>query len=217
LNDNRKEAKMTDPDARLFVAVPLSSDMKQTLISWSNELKKHFPFRKWVDRDDLHITLQFLGNTPHERIANIEIAIREALALAAPFELVIMALGTFGRPANPSILWAGIGGQTDQLHNLQQLISGRLATIGYKPEERPFHPHLTLARNYNAEEPFDRELLDKFVIPSTPSGDPLHWKTDEIVLYTSHIGRRPSMYEAISRFPLQEACSSYDTIVLGES
>ncbi|RAP73186.1 RNA 2',3'-cyclic phosphodiesterase [Paenibacillus montanisoli] len=179
---------------RLFAAVSVPDSVKQLLSSWCNDIEEQLPFRKWVHEQDYHITLQFLGDTPSERVSAIISALREAAAAAQTFELGMTSLGVFGRPATPSILWAGVEGDLTQLQLLQKSVSQLLEPLGFVPEERRFHPHLTIARNYTGEEPFERSLLDRYNVPAAAA---VTWSVDAITLYKSRLQQRP-MYEALS-------------------
>jgi 2'-5' RNA ligase len=182
---------------RLFVAVPLPSEIKLVVNDWMNEIKPHLPFRKWVHYEDLHITLQFLGDTLSDRVSLITHTLQEISALTNPLWLRVESLGLFGRPTHPSVLWAGVGGDLTGLHSLQQLVARALTPLGFTPEERAFHPHLTLARNYTGTTHFERDKLSDLPVPSSQLDDLLAWKSQGIILYRSHLNKRP-MYETIS-------------------
>lgn len=182
---------------RLFVAVPVPPGVKHVIASWINELQPRLPFRKWVHPEDLHITLQFLGDTPSESVPRIYQVLKEIMTVARPFTLRVESLGFFGRSTQPSVLWASVGGDVEGIHGLQQKVTDALTPLGFKPEERNFHPHLTLARNYTGTIPFDRSMLSSFIRPNSAVDDLLSWKSNEVTLYRSHLNKKP-MYEAIS-------------------
>ncbi|BBH22913.1 RNA 2',3'-cyclic phosphodiesterase [Paenibacillus baekrokdamisoli] len=188
---------------RLFVAVPLPEKWKLILAAWCDELKQQLPsFRKWTSPEDYHLTLQFLGDVPAIHVQDISQALQEAMAAGIPpFELAIENLGLFGRPENPRVLWAGIGGDSEHLHQLHTAVAAALTPLGYPAEERAYHPHLTLARQYNGNLPFEPETWSGRPLPTDSFGEILRWQVDEIVLYTSHLGSLP-MYEAVERFSL---------------
>ncbi|MBP3966839.1 RNA 2',3'-cyclic phosphodiesterase [Paenibacillus lignilyticus] len=185
---------------RLFAAVSVPDTIKQSLSILCEDIKSELPFRKWAHMDDYHITLQFLGDTPSALVPAISTALREAASVPA-FELRVASLGVFGRPIRPSVLWAGVEGDVEQLHKLQQNVARKLKPLGLMPESRSYNPHLTLARNYAGVESFELSRLSGFKVPTTPSGSPLQWTAKAITLYQSHLQRRP-MYEAISVAPL---------------
>lgn len=194
---------MTDSSLRLFVAVPLPSELKQPLSNWSEKLRQELPFRKWVHSSDLHITLQFLGDAPSRQLHAIADALRSGtFSGMSSFELTLDRLRLFGRTDNPSVLWIGVTGGLSPLHALQQAVVSALAPLGFKAESRPYHPHITLARNYNGVRPFDQELPDRFAAPAAPDGAPLGWTVDHIVLYSSNLNQPPPFYKELERVPL---------------
>ncbi len=193
-------------ETRLFVAVPIPAALKRSAAEWTESLRHELPsFRKWVYPDDYHITLQFLGNVPQSRIQLLTEALKKAISPwrehGAPFELAIEGLGVFGRPKSPSILWAGVGGDTNQLHELHGIVTAALAPLGYKAEERAFNPHLTLARKYDGIAPFEAEQWVGHQSPAAASGEAQRFPVQELVLYASHLGRIP-MYEPVVTIPL---------------
>lgn len=193
---------MTRSSSRLFVAVPLPSGGKSALSAYMNKWKRDLSFRNWVHPEDFHITLQFLGDTPEDRLPGLSDAIQEAVRTASPFRLSVEGLGLFGRPGNPSILWAGVTGELGPLQELQHKITSALSPLGYPPETRPFNPHLTVARKYTGTGTFDPALLRELAAPDTVSEDAIHWTVDEIVLYESRHKRPAPMYHVVFRYPL---------------
>lgn len=195
---NRSQAEKAS-SMRLFVAVLLPDEIKQELSKWSSFLQQQpqFTFRKWVHPEDLHITLQFLGDIPSARIPHIIECLQASVTTRSPFQICIKSLGTFGRPNYPSVLWGSIDGQIDQLRSLQQQVVSKLTPLGFAPEERPYSPHLTLARKYNRDEPFDPSALSHYHAPFSAEEQPLQWQSSSIVLYATHMHRQP-MYEAVS-------------------
>ncbi|QYR20882.1 RNA 2',3'-cyclic phosphodiesterase [Paenibacillus sp. sptzw28] len=193
---------MSPSSSRLFVAVPLPAGSKIAFALFLNEWKQLVPFRNWVHPEDLHITLQFLGDTPAESLPALSAAIRDAVSSTLPFRLSIEGLGLFGRPENPSILWAGIAGELNPLHELQRKISSALSPLGFQPDARPFNPHLTIARKFTGSSPLDPAHLRKLAAPEALSESPIQWTVDEIVLYESRLGRPAPMYDPIFRCPL---------------
>lgn len=182
---------------RLFVAVPVPPGIKHVFASWFDQIKLHLSFRKWVHHEDLHITLQFLGDTPSGRVLHINQVLQDIMTVTSPLSLHVESLGFFGRSTQPSVLWAGVGGDIEGLHNLQKQVTEALTPLGFSPEKRSFHPHLTLARNHIGKTPFDRNMLSTLTMPNSSQEELLSWRSNGIMLYRSHLNKRP-MYEAIS-------------------
>lgn len=179
---------------RLFVAVPLPSELKAKVGTVAEELKRQLRFKKWAHPDDLHITLKFIGEVPSSSVAAIEGALERIAARSNPFPLRLQGAGTFGVPQSPRILWIGLGGKLQPLQSLQADTERELAELGYEPERRRFSPHLTLARQYSGGGPANVEPLASLF--REEDGQAPQWTVDRLVLYRSHLGRTP-MYEAI--------------------
>lgn len=141
---------------RLFVAVDPSQEIVEAIDAAVAPLREASPRQKWSAIDKLHLTLVFLGARPAEQVAAIEAALGEVAARHAPFELMARGAGTFGSSARPRVLWVGLEGAVDALASLQREVEAALIPFGHTPEERPFHPHLTLARARHPRG--DREL-----------------------------------------------------------
>jgi 2'-5' RNA ligase len=101
---------------------------------------------RWVRPEAIHLTLKFFGDIPENAVANIAMVMDEAAAGEAPLTLMIGGAGVFPDQRRPQVLWLGMDGDVPRLLNFQKEIEGRLRIAGFPAEERPFRPHLTLAR-----------------------------------------------------------------------
>jgi RNA 2',3'-cyclic 3'-phosphodiesterase len=131
---------------RVFIAVPLPGDLKAKLASIQQELR-HLPLEAaWVREDGFHITLKFLGEVDSNQIGPISSRMLETAQCYQPFSLTLCGVGVFPHESKPRVLWVGIHDATGLMGQLQQTLEARLTPLGYPAEERPFAPHLTLAR-----------------------------------------------------------------------
>ena len=94
----------------------------------------------------LHITLHFFGQTPLERLGDIESAMKQAASGLKPFEMATGRAGTFGR-RDSSVLWLGIEGGAGELRELQAGLEKALTEKGFPSEGREFKAHITLGRD----------------------------------------------------------------------
>jgi 2'-5' RNA ligase len=145
--DKGAQVSRSPEQIRSFIAIELSEEAKKGLARLRKELERdEHRFVKWVDPGGIHLTLKFLGNIPSKRVTEITEAMGKAAQGISPFHLEISGLGTFPNLKQPRVFWVGVGGELDKLSTLQQNIDLALAALGFTKEERPFVPHLTLAR-----------------------------------------------------------------------
>ena len=134
-------------DIRAFIAVPIGDRARAALADAAERIRREFPDGiQWANPAGIHLTLKFLGNISPSAVAPLLESLTPAAAAQPPFTLKLAALGTFPRHRNPRVLWAGVGGDTDALSNLQMSVETALTALGHPPESRPFQPHLTLGR-----------------------------------------------------------------------
>jgi len=129
---------------RLFIALKLPSAVRENLAALLKSLRAVSPQTRWVRPENLHVTLKFIGEVPETKLA----AIRNALSLARsdqPVTLNFRGLGFFPNEKHPRVFWAGIEGSPN-LKTLAADIDKAAEKLGIPHEQRPFSPHLTLAR-----------------------------------------------------------------------
>ena len=153
---------------RSFIAIELPQNVKNGLAQLRSELERaEHPFVKWVNPESIHLTLKFLGNVPFKQVAEITKAIETASKGIPPFHLEISGLGEFPNLKQPRVLWVGIKGEIDKLVSWQQNIDLALASLGFAKEERPFVPHLTLARIRQGASPKERKSFGELVMSTS--------------------------------------------------
>lgn len=135
---------------RTFLGIRLGAPVRRRMHAAAVAFRGEDPALKLPALEDLHITLHYLGNTPQEDIAALSEAIDEAAAAHEPFEVAYRGLGAFPDAERPRVAWVGVedpdGGPSAPLLGLQRALGRALRSVGYRPERRKFHPHVTLAR-----------------------------------------------------------------------
>src|SRR5271157_5034376 len=126
---------------RLFVALDIDAAIRERVAAFRDEMRALAPGVRWVGPETFHVTLQFLGET--QKIEEIKRAL--AHVKAAPVTLTFRAAGFFPTPQRPRVFWVGIESEPE-LQTLVDDIGTALAPLGFKRDEGPYHPHLTLAR-----------------------------------------------------------------------
>ncbi len=183
---------------RSFIAIELPEEAKEGLARLRKELERdEHKFVKWVGPGGIHLTLKFLGNIPSKRVTEITEAIKEAAQGISPFNLEISGLGAFPSIRQARVLWVGIGGEVDKLSRLQKNIDSALAALGFAKEERPFVPHLTLARIREGASPPERRSFGELV-GSTTFEDKYHVEVEAIRLMRSQLTPAGAIYTCLS-------------------
>jgi 2'-5' RNA ligase len=150
---------------RSFIAIELPGEVKGQLAELRRDLERtEHRFVKWVEPEGIHLTLKFLGNIPLKQVTEITKAMEEAARDIPPFHLEFSGVGAFPNLKQPNVLWVGIGGEIDTLLRLQQNIDSELASLDFAKEERPFMPHLTLARVRQGTSPMERRQFGELAM-----------------------------------------------------
>lgn len=131
---------------RLFVAVNFPDEIKQALGAFIKGIRQHPVDVKWVEVENLHLTVQFLGNVPEDQVSAIVDALNRSRTGVNPFYLSLSGVGVFPSIEQPRVLWVGVSGETDFLSRLHRQVQKELEQLGFESEKRRFSPHLTLAR-----------------------------------------------------------------------
>ncbi|MNZ93622.1 RNA 2',3'-cyclic phosphodiesterase [compost metagenome] len=190
---------------RLFIAIPIPAPAAHALQEWVAASKPYLPFRKWTHPRDYHITLQFLGDVSGDQVDALHSALRAVRSCA--IRLALNGFGIFGSPKAPRVLWAAADGELDRLTLLHQAIIEATGALGYKAEDRPYAPHITLARGFDGERQLDYAntgMNSNGTLPfeakaRAPRG--FAWEADRFVLMRTHMHASP-MYEIIGEYPL---------------
>lgn len=145
---------------RSFIAIELPAAVKQELTTLEDILKKRCPqVVRWVDPQNIHVTLKFLGDVDSDRVDEINMAIDEATQGMSPFHLELKDLGVFPNLNRVNIIWVDAKGDVDKLTYLQKQIESNTEQLGFAREDRDFTPHLTLGRVRDYASPDDRKKI----------------------------------------------------------
>ncbi|MBN1525567.1 MAG: RNA 2',3'-cyclic phosphodiesterase [Spirochaetales bacterium] len=167
---SRTSRETFHPEAiiRVFIALPLPVHIAEHLADIGMALKDMFRGVKPVHAHAVHLTLSFLGEQTEERIEMLKSLMADELLAHSVFTAHLTSAGTFPPYGTPKIIWAGIdagaGAATNDnaLITYQHKVKKLLVENGFPEadEKRPFHPHLTIARNRFAVIP--QSVLDGF-------------------------------------------------------
>jgi 2'-5' RNA ligase len=184
---------------RLFTAIDLDDGARDAVARLQRRLSERLTgdrSLKWVEPSRMHLTMVFLGEVADARVP----AIIESLSSpidARRFAIAFRGLGVFPPRGAPRVLWLNVAQGADALATVHGHVVKRLERLGVALEDRPFHPHLTLAR-WRDSRPSDRT---RALVPDT--NDPIApVGVDSIALYQSRLSSAGSAYTVLARATL---------------
>ncbi|MEK9149297.1 MAG: RNA 2',3'-cyclic phosphodiesterase [Candidatus Desantisbacteria bacterium] len=128
------------------MAIPLSHEIKKILSLLQKRLSPSIKDAKWVEPENIHLTLKFLGEVEEKRVKDIAECCQMAVNEKPSFLISLGAIGGFPNLVIPRVIWVGIKEEKERVEELANDLEERLHKIGFPKETRPFSSHLTLAR-----------------------------------------------------------------------
>ena len=192
---------------RLFIALEIPEAVRREVARRVAGLRERLPRAKWVDPANLHLTLLFLGQVDDAKVPSLAAALRDAFARHPSLDLRLADAGTFPPRRPARVAWVGvketpgesIGSAPSRVAGLQaDATAAAVDVIGFEPEDRPFSPHVTLAR---CDPSWPRDAADRFAaaFPGT-IGQP--WTAERGVLMESRLSPRGAQYRVAAELPL---------------
>jgi 2'-5' RNA ligase len=149
---------------------------------------------RWSRPDQRHITLQFLGRV--DESDSLAESVAESVRRVQPFTVVLGGAGAFPSARRASVLWIGVAQGADEFAALAAAVSSSTAPLGFAGEDRPFRPHLTLARLARA-----RDLRPVVAaLDDGPAAPP--FTVDHVVLFESDTRPDGAVHTEVARCPL---------------
>ncbi len=186
---------------RLFVALEPPEAVRRRIAAAAERIRRAAGSAagevRWVPDENVHLTIQFLGAVPEERVEAVGAAIAAAAAAAGarPIPLEVKGAGGFPNSRRPRVVWLGIAGEVDALAALAADLGKRLTPLGFAPEARPFAAHLTLGR---ARDSRGAPGLGG-ALAAAAEEEGIAWRAAELVLFESHLSPRGPRYEPVRR------------------
>jgi 2'-5' RNA ligase len=165
----------------LFVAVVPPAEAIDDLARAAMPVRAAWPELRWIPTERWHLTLAFYGEVADGDVARVERRGLRATKDAVGLDLRLAGAGHFG----DRVLWVGVQGERNGL---------RALAAGLAPDDRPYRPHLTVARARPGADPRPAATM-------LASYDGPGWRATEVVLFRSHLGPRPT-HEPLARWPL---------------
>lgn len=178
---------------RLFIGIQLPQAVRDEL----REAQDKIAFKaagRWVEADNMHLTLKFLGNRESSFIEPLSQKLQSIISNYHSFYLTTTVFGSFPSPSRARVLWFGLK-DCDELVSMQNNIDTALTEFGYDQEKRKFHPHITLARFKKPAKIGVDELNNSLQINQ-------QFKVDRVVLFESRPANHRVQYSSLKFFLL---------------
>ncbi len=191
---------------RLFLALDIDPLIRGRIAQFMDGVRGFAPDARWVSAESLHITLKFIGEWPGERLQELKRAL--AGVRGQPAEITFSGTGFFPTPKSARVFWIGIQAGPE-LASLAGAVDATTSVLGIEKEQRPFAPHLTLARTGSgrprrvssdrANSSFGR-LQEKLAAMPAPAFGTM--SPHEFLLYESKLLPKGAEYTKLQSFPL---------------
>ena len=133
---------------RLFTGVKFASNIIDSLCFLQSEITKRAGKARLVSKDNLHLTLFFLGKTSENKLEEVRQALKIVGERNTPFTLKLNnRLETFDAKNPAKVVWVGVQEGLPDLQRLQQAIASAMEQAGFKGDGRTYVPHITVARD----------------------------------------------------------------------
>jgi len=190
---------------RCFVAMTIADSTRDQLAALGRmfiELPRSAARRvRPVKAENLHVTIKFLGDVPDEQIGDIIASLTAVAASATRAHAFVAGLGAFPSNVRPRVVFADLGRGRDALTRLCTDVAGVLEPLGFAPERRPPHPHVTLARveGTTPRGPLTRWLEELPAEEYGPVAD------EALILYESQLTAHGAIYQPLATLPVGAA------------
>jgi len=176
---------------RTFIAIELSEEIKDSLAQVQSNLKYAGADVKWVEKNNIHLTLKFLGEIDEKKCEMVKLALDETAKSAKPFEISLKDIGAFPKIDYPRVIWVGLDKGAKESIELAVKTDETLSKIGFDKETRPFAAHLTIGRVRSAK---NKEALKEKIDSYDPKHLQPHQLINSITLFQSTLTPKGSVY-----------------------
>lgn len=188
---------------RFFIAINFPDPVKIKIVDSIKELARKYPQVFWTKKENLHLTLKFLGNLnklkskEEEKLLEIKKGIGKVTEEIKPFTLKFDKLGYFDR--EQLIIWLDINSDSS-LIRLAENIDREMSVIGFPKEKRRFTPHVTVGRGKRLPVDILRDL--KSAINNRPIKLSAPFSVKEVALVRSVLNPKGPIYDTEATFPM---------------
>lgn len=184
---------------RLFFAVGFEESLKDAIATAIDGTGLDNPPWRWVARNNIHITMKFLGDMPEDRIAPLAMSAIGAFQGTAPFPITLGGMGGFPNLRRPRVLFYTVTKGSGDLVAMAERLDAALHTdLAIDRERRPFRAHATVAR---IKKPLDGHVCDR--LQGAPGVEHPPQLVDRVLLMRSELRREGALYHVVKEIAFE--------------
>ena len=188
---------------RVFLAISLPDEMRAGLTAAIRRFAPLIEGVKWCQRDQMHLTLVFLGEVAPAFVQHIAEAVQTVCGTLPAFSCAVNGYGFWGNKRNPTALWAGVE-MPPELEELQRRLVRALKKLGFSDlTDEDFRPHITLGRCKTVRKNGALDLLR--AMDADPDADFGSLEVAKVTLFESRLTPKGPIYRTMAKFPLAPA------------
>lgn len=181
---------------RVFTGIQLPKESKKAIYQQIQTLQEEYPSLKWVAQENLHLTLNFLGQIDKKTLTQVKAVLQKVREKCTCFQVTLTYLGAFPSIKNPRVLWVGLGEGKSAVTELHRRLEEGFIPLGFPRNKKKYHPHLTLARCRNRAPQGLGEGIQN--LPFQKEGLPV----THITLFNSNLTPQGPIYKSLQSIEL---------------
>lgn len=183
---------------RSFIGISLPVGLKKDIYDIQKKLDSTSNKIKWVKKENLHLTLKFIGNISEKLTPKILNHMKEAVTGIKTLSFNGNIIGAFPKIRHPKVIWIGSTEKNNKLHELFQRVEDALFHLHIEKEKRKFHPHITIGRTKQFNQ--KKELIN---LLNQITFSPHIMKITTLTLYKSKLSPKGPIYKTLGKCELE--------------
>ncbi len=187
---------------RAFIAIELPKDFKDYLANIQAEFKATGADVKWVEPNNIHLTLKFLGEIDDKKMAEVARVLETVACAEKSFSIRLKSIGAFPNTNSPRVIWVGLDKGDNETGMIAGMLEEKISEIGIPKENRSFSTHITIGRLRSG---LNRLKLVRMLnsLEDNPSKEDLEFKVSKITLFKSTLAPYGPIYEILKEASLK--------------
>jgi 2'-5' RNA ligase len=197
VSNGKKEGRTQKQEIRTFICIAIPPSIRDRIDALQKKLRSVGADVSWVKTSNIHLTLKFLGDVPQPGLVAVYSAVTKICQHFGPITLTVGESGGFPSLRNPRVLWVGLPQLPESLRLLQTRLEEELEREGFPRENRPFSPHLTVARIRSSHNtgPLVEALMREGFAPES-------FQAQQVIVMRSQLNPGASVYTPLAVIPL---------------